>query len=189
MIRRPIQRAHGTAQLLPSAACEHCDRPVAARNLCVRHYQMWHRHGDPLHADKRKKGNLPPGQHLRRGYRITVDAVPANAVAVTAATEKTDRAHRQAFDSQGIRGTGGKRSHRKNWEHRKVAGAKPGEVVHHIDGDPLNNERENLHVFSSPAPHAAAHRSLERCAYELLRCGLVVFDRNEGLYRLADQST
>jgi hypothetical protein len=46
-----------------------------------------------------------------------------------------------------------------------------------------------LHIFSSPAAHGSAHRSLELIAYELLRRGLVMFDRETGLYRFADQST
>lgn len=34
---------------------------------------------------------------------------------------------------------------------------KRGEVVHHIDGNKQNNDRENLMVFSSQAEHAAWH--------------------------------
>lgn len=169
--------------------CLHCDRPVAARDLCMRHYQMWHRHGDPLYSDAKKVAGLPPGEHMRRGYKIATPAVVASAIAANAQTEKSDRAHRQAFDSQGLRTDGTKRTYRKQWEHRRVAGAKPGEIVHHIDGNKLNNIPENLHIFSSPAAHGSAHRSLELLAYELLRRGLVLFDRETGLYRFADQST
>lgn len=166
--------------------CLYCDRPVAARDLCMRHYQMWHRHGDPLYADAKKVGGLPPGEHMRRGYKITAPSKVAPAIPSSASTEKTDRLHRQAFDSQELRTPGVKTNYRKHWEHRRVAGAKPGEIVHHIDGNPLNNAIANLHVFNSPGPHAAAHRSLERCAYSLLAQGLVIFDAQQGIYRLAE---
>lgn len=168
--------------------CIYCDRPVAARDMCMRHYQMWHRHGDPLYSDNKKVDCLPPGEHMRRGYKIIATATIAPAKPAGPATERSDRAHRQAFDAQGLRKPGAERSYRKQWQHRKVAGAKPGEIVHHIDGDRLNNARENLHVFSSPSAHGAAHRSLDLIAYELLKRGVVVFDRETGRYQFADQS-
>lgn len=48
-------------------------------------------------------------------------------------------------------------------EHRVVAEQmlgrvlNPAEVVHHIDGNPRNNEPENLFVFSSQKEHAEHH--------------------------------
>lgn len=48
-------------------------------------------------------------------------------------------------------------------EHRVVAEQilgrelRPGEVVHHIDGDKRNNAPENLKVFPSQAEHARFH--------------------------------
>lgn len=38
----------------------------------------------------------------------------------------------------------------------------PGEVVHHIDGDRLNNDPSNLHVFPSQSAHMAHHEELRR---------------------------
>ena len=35
---------------------------------------------------------------------------------------------------------------------------RPGEVVHHIDGDQFNNRLENLMVFASAADHVRYHR-------------------------------
>lgn len=42
-------------------------------------------------------------------------------------------------------------------KHRQIAGAKPGEVVHHKDGNKMNNSPENLEVFPSQSVHAKLH--------------------------------
>ena len=53
-------------------------------------------------------------------------------------------------------------------EHRTVAEwilgrpLKPGEVVHHIDGDKRNNAPENLMVFPTQAAHAAWHKEHDK---------------------------
>jgi hypothetical protein len=39
---------------------------------------------------------------------------------------------------------------------------RPGEVVHHIDGNDMNNELGNLMLFSSPSEHLAFHHKLRR---------------------------
>jgi hypothetical protein len=52
--------------------------------------------------------------------------------------------------------------------HREVAASMLGrpllqsEVVHHIDGNPSNNDPGNLIVFASQAEHAAHHAALRR---------------------------
>lgn len=41
---------------------------------------------------------------------------------------------------------GGKKKHIRLYLHRTVMGAKPGEVVDHIDGDRFNNTKSNLRI-------------------------------------------
>jgi hypothetical protein len=53
---------------------------------------------------------------------------------------------------------------------------KPGEIIHHLDGDKSNNNIENLWLCDH-----SSHRSLEcqlhQIGYELLKTGLIQFDK------------
>ncbi len=37
--------------------------------------------------------------------------------------------------------------------HRMILSPKPGQIVHHLDGDTLNNRRSNLRIGSRIRPH------------------------------------
>lgn len=51
-----------------------------------------------------------------------------------------------------------------------------GEQVHHIDGNKLNNDFSNL-VLVSVADHSAIHKQYELVTCELIKMGLVEFDK------------
>jgi hypothetical protein len=53
-----------------SAKCKFCERNVGrdgCLEMCNRHYQMYKRHGDPLHYDK-KKGKPGSNGYIRHNY-------------------------------------------------------------------------------------------------------------------------
>jgi len=60
------------------------------------------------------------------------------------------------------------RTHELYYEHRAVAAwrlgrpLRPGEVVHHLDGDPTNNHPDNLVVLPSQRHHALLEHYLRR---------------------------
>lgn len=57
-------------------------------------------------------------------------------------------------------------------------------VVHHIDGNKLNNEKSNLLSLSKQA-HRELHGQLERVSYQLIQAGLIEFDLGTCTYRLS----
>ena len=61
-----------------------------------------------------------------------------------------------------------------------------GEIVHHIDGDYINNDPNNLIILSRKS-HIDAHYSLQHCAAELYKMGLVGFDREKKEYYLIEK--
>ena len=57
-------------------------------------------------------------------------------------------------------------------------------VVHHIDGNKLNNAVSNLLPLTKKA-HKELHGQLERVSYMLIQAGVIEFDRESGTYRLS----
>lgn len=58
---------------------------------------------------------------------------------------------------------------------------KKGEVVHHIDGDKLNNLLKNLWL-TNQSGHRTAHISLQGIGFLLVRAGLIHFNADTGTY-------
>lgn len=59
------------------------------------------------------------------------------------------------------------------------------EVVHHLDGNKINNQIDNLWVTVNEK-HMKAHSSLQMIGYNLYRMGFIGFDRDKGIYFLKD---
>lgn len=77
--------------------------------------------------------------------------------------------------------------------HRRIAEQiigrrlRSNEIVHHIDFDKHNNDPSNL-VIQSRSEHRKSHSSFERLVPELVRLGIIKFDRDTGIYELCETS-
>lgn len=56
-----------------------------------------------------------------------------------------------------------------------------GHVVHHIDGDKLNNDLSNL-IVCSKTEHRSLHHQLEEVSMALVRSGTIVFKEGKYIY-------
>lgn len=56
------------------------------------------------------------------------------------------------------------------------------ELIHHIDGDKTNNNKDNLLLCSGDFEHRKVHGQLERVAMSLVREGIIKFDQKTKQY-------
>lgn len=123
----PAQLKYRRGQPKPPCSVDGCSRPRKARGLCGTHYYRWRANGDPLIVQYER-----PGWIVRDGYRYIWE--PDHPLA----------------------GTTGYVA-----EHRKVVHDSGTEIpdgwhVHHINGDKLDNARENLEPVE-PSEHHRHH--------------------------------
>lgn len=80
----------------------------------------------------------------------------------------------------------------EKWVHRTIAERKikrnllKSEVVHHINGNKLDNNENNLYVCDK-RKHGLVHHSLEISAFELYERGYIGFDEISGEYFVSDK--
>ena len=59
---------------------------------------------------------------------------------------------------------------------------KDSEIVHHIDMDGTNNDKENLYIYDGRSKHLIGHGSLNKLTKYLLNNRIIKF--NDGIYDL-----
>jgi len=73
-------------------------------------------------------------------------------------------------------------------EHRVVVSRYLGrklvnkEAVHHIDGNKVNNNIDNLHLFPNNSAHMECHNQLQHIALDLVSMGVILFCKNTDQY-------
>lgn len=56
------------------------------------------------------------------------------------------------------------------------------EIIHHVDGNKINNRLDNLYICDGHFVHRKVHGQLERISMELVRMGLITFNHEIGEY-------
>ncbi len=59
------------------------------------------------------------------------------------------------------------------------------EKIHHVDGNKINNNLKNLYLCENESVHQKIHNNLESVSFELVKKGLVVFNKDNGSYEIS----
>ncbi len=69
-------------------------------------------------------------------------------------------------------------------EELKTQAGNMGQQIHHIDGDKLNNNIENLVFCENTREHRNFHCQLEEIALQLVRENIIIFDKKDNKYKI-----
>ena len=156
---------------------EGCDRNQQTKmGLCLKHYKQW----------KRKQPVAKPvlcsvcGENAVGGSK-GLCVRHYNSLRRNGDARSVDENENRRFEPYGNAGLRYYKNTDGRFTHRVVAESivgrplRKGEVVHHVDGDKLNNSKGNIFVCDSNSHHLATHRQLEQVALKLVRDGIIGF--------------
>lgn len=136
-----------------------CANAIKYRGLCGKHYKRQWRHGDANFTAIAERGanaktlcltagceERPIARGLCNGCRIRLKR-----------NGSTDRKRAKNGESDYVN-AGGYRVVNGFYAHRIITDAPLGSVVHHINGDRLDNRLENLTILPNQSEHMKLHR-------------------------------
>lgn len=78
--------------------------------------------------------------------------------------------------------------HRYVMEQKLGRALEKGERVHHINGDKMDYAESNLYLCTGKQEHMLIHGNLEKVSYELIKRGVILFDKEEGKYYINEDA-
>ena len=167
----PLRRPDGVKNLI--CEVEGCNKPQLAKGLCQNHYMLQRKYGR-THLIRRPNGvkNIPcevegcskPGfckglceehyNRLRTYGRLERIHAPAGSVWISTGGYKT-----VTYNGKQIL------VHRLIMEEQIQRPLKPEEIVHHINGDKLDNRIENLEIMTNSEHTAEHHKRGDICGH------------------------
>lgn len=128
------------------------------QGYCIKHYKLWKRNGTPERV-LREYSAADRCSHCNGHGPFTKGLCKPCSI----------RNYRKGYPDRDIREKGEGTYTRagyhlvttlngREYEHIRIARPKLGQVVHHKDGNPRNNDPDNLEVLASQSEHMKLHR-------------------------------
>jgi hypothetical protein len=130
-----VEKRGGHNKIADYCTMDDCDKPYAANGFCQMHYRRWDLYGDPNRVMKRD-------QSKSAKYKSVLALGHPNA-----------NANGMIFE------------HRLVMTQMLGRALEPGENVHHLNGDRLDNRPENLELWNTSQP--AGQRPSDKVEYAI----------------------